>query len=664
MALVEIAEKILGLTANKDYIFPRCADGEYQYVAAGRSQALFNNLALTNWFEDIRHGRRNTGEIIENYFGRKPLENIFQYFNEAILTIGRLYQGGLMANGFRVGLLVDNRSSSKVSDFGIFLHQAYNDSSAPHGHEHGRRKERFGKKGILRIRELRHGEKAIETWLPSFELDNYWHDVDQMLFEHWNNLYPNQKVAAKAGHEEMAQFMLWVLRRRYQFESQISRHDAEKIIAGELFMGLDHGEPENWFQRLEATGDAGQYDFNPRLYLNLLKEKGLNIIEEMKPGGKLESIGNLVKEFQAGQIDLRTLKIRQIYALGLYKRLNMGFKMPDSAYGLLPLFEQEYSNQIEEALQENRTLGELLKLDGENEWEALCRAKELSIQTDIYDMKSHYFYSLLRTWTVGVAANRPWWRPEQNDEIHDLIMNGGGNVPSEKDSDVRRMLWETINEKIKKTTIIGKSDFNQKIETETGILKMLAIKTIGRSLMAGDLSRISAIYRQRRSEVTFKTLMTVGYDSLSIPILVILGKFLEKSGGIGSMTQFIGDLMSAKGFNPSRYKLKLDSLQTEERTIAENFAKKPDGVQGIKIYTQQDIVNFTALLDKCIKQFCQTRKISPAELLKYKAIVKIGLRPETMPFKFFDSLGGNIKTWMEPNPIAKEKLKQIIFGIN
>ena len=667
MSIFEFAERFIGIEPEKGFVFSRCAENGFDHVVAGRDPNLLTDLAVRTWIRETTTGRRSKKEVLINYFGERPWVNIFQYFKEAIFIAGSLFQGDAMANGLRVALLADDRNSFVASEYGKFLHEAYNDPATPHPHEHDRRKERWGEAGVFGIRELRHGILSIFNWVRSFQLDHYWHDADQMIWEHWNGLNPDQKVSPKEGHEEMIVMMLWPLRKRYQFESQLNHHDAERTIAGTIFMDFDHGEPETILDRLQAEGDAAVYDFDPEKLIIIIDSDGLPAVwQEMNSlGGQLAQIKKLCELHGKSLINPQSLKLRQIYAIGLYKRLRAGFALADSRYGLLPLYEAEYGGKILETLRENRNLGEILELQAHSsDWQSLCLAKEMNVRADVLEMKSHYIYSLLRTWSVERAKTRPWWRQEMADKIYQMVMDPrvGGNASKNQDNDVFRMLWEIMNEKMGDNTIIGRSRFNRRAEKETGILKLLVIKEFGNKIMKGDLSEISKAYARRRNQVSYKALKTAGFDPLILNLFLAVGGWLSKVKGQVVGDKFITDLLITKGVRVDRYSIKITSLMKEEKDILNNFIQKLDGADGLKIYPEEEIKSFNLLIDQCIGEFCHRHHISKTFLLRYKFLVGRRVESQVAPFQFYDSLGGgNIRTWMEPNPVVKAKLHQIIF---
>ena len=597
----------------KPYLFPRVEDTEHDTDLSRWSIA--GPMALNAWLKETFDRKRSLRGVFDAFTKRD--EPWLEHVLEGIEFVGRMDIADRASNGLRLAVAHDKRDTRLTSAFGSMLKRAFdNPKLSDHNHEHSRRLERWLETMMLNIGELRHSH-SIYHWIDSSILFSYWHDADQLLSLQRND-EESRALSVKKGHALAGAVMLLALHKRYAIERKVSIHDAWEITAGAALMSLKHDEPERFMAALSGMQNAYTESNGSRQYLK---------------GDLLEKL------YEGNELNIFTLTPGQLVELLARIKKKSGFLVDGSIFGLLPAFEKEYATELKELRDNGRPMIESIT---DEEIRSFRLAATASVMADVFDMVTPPVEALFRTMNTQYSRLRPFFLPTSIERTMHFITHEAGNVPNDVDSDTRRVLWELMNLEHLKDSVVTDSALVRGVNRDSAIMGALAFKDIGSRLMRGDISDIYTIYGKRKESLVQKAL-----NKANLPFLdrwLLMRKYrdgrdatliLEALGGHGSDAQ------------AARLRQKFTQLDQESTTIIKSFANKP-GNDGMKIYPEEEILQFQDLCDRIITELMNKYGVNQKRLKRYRSKLARGEYPGITPYTTYDSLGGTPRTLVEP----------------
>lgn len=512
----------------------------------------------------------------------------------------------------------------------MIMTEAYNNPLfSHHNHDHNRRVELILESLMLNVGELRHGiydqttgEKRTDSiyhWIDSSLLYAYWHDVDQLLTLQRNLMEKRSeetKLPPKKGHALAAAVMMLALHQRFRYERKVDTHRAWEMCAGAAAMIMVHESPERLTARLVARELA--YRINEQGQRELLSGK------------------KLFDAYNNDRLDIFSLAPSQLMELLREEKKEGGFikEEDQKSYGLHPFFEEEYAEELNDLADNNDPL---IRKMTDSLRSSFDLAAEATVRADVIDMIAPPVESILRTIHTERKVPRPFLRKDENiEKFLQSILSGGGELPEEEDSDVRRILWEYVHvEHISADTMIAKNRYVKDLSRENSIMGLLALYDIGRQIIQDEYAVFDHIYDQR--------------------IRMLGGKILRRAFGAVRSTLFqlahknttdyqdkvIKELRkNNKTDLINQYFEKVGQLQEEKGKIISILrSKRPeDG------YTEANLSFFEGSVNGILKAVCEryglvVKDVRDKKLAGYRLRLKKGLYPSSIPYDTWDSIG-------------------------
>lgn len=597
----------------KPYLFPRAEDTEHDTDLTRWSIA--GPLALNAWLKETFDRKRSLRGVYDAFTKRD--EPWLEHVLEGIEFVGRMDVADRASNGLRLAVARDKRDTRRPSAFGIMLKRAFdNPKLSDHNHEHSRRLERWLETMMLNIGELRHSH-SIYHWIDSTILFSYWHDADQLLTLQRNE-EEGRDLSVKKGHALAGAVMLLALHRRYAIERKVSIHDAWEISAGAALMSLKHDEPERFMEALSGTQNAFIEVNGSKQYLK----------------------GDILKKlYEANQVNLFTITPAQLIELLQRIKKKSGFMVDGSTYGLLPAFENEYTEELLELEQNDRPIIETIT---DEEKRSFRLAATASVMADVFDMVTPPLEALLRTMNTQYSRLRPFYRQNSSEEMFRAITMGDGNVSPEADCDTRRILWELANLEHLEDSVVTDSALVRGVNRDSAIMGALAFRDIGSRLMQGDVSDITNIYAKRKTSLVQKAL-----NKANVPFVkrwLLLHDYRRSNTDARIMAELKESGSDAQSM---ALRSKFNQLDQEANQIITSLTKKP-GYEGITRYSEDQITEFQNLCDMVIKELMNKYQVNEKHLKRYRSKLMRGQYPGITPYTTYDSLGGTPRTLVAP----------------
>lgn len=595
-----------------EYLFPRKTDTKYDDDLY--RWTVVGPLAMKAWFRETFDRKRSLPGIYTSF--KEAKESRLHHILEGIEFVGMMEIADRAANGLRMALTRDYRDESKPSIFGQIFKKAYeNPALSDHNHEHIRRQERWFETMLLNIGELRHSH-SIFDWIDSGLLFSF-HDADQLVTLQ-RNLDEGTSLDAKRGHGIAAAVMLLALHKRYAIERKTSIHNAWEICSGTALMAMKHDKPEEFVQAMSGM--------KPAFSINA---DGTRIL---LTGDALE------KAFEKNELDLFSLSPSQLLTLLRRVKSKYGFiREGDSVfYGLHPEFEKEYAGELADLSHNHDPLIKDITPEGRRSFRL---AAEAAVQADVLEMVSPPVESIFRTLNTQLAKSRPFFRNEDIELTMQRITDTQGNIPTEIDSNVRRIYWELMHIEHLPESIITKSDYMKRIHEDHAIMGAILFKDIGTRIMKGDYSDLDRVYMSRKIQLAEKALVKANIGLVS---KIFFAKRMREGDALAVQTQ-----LRKKGCAPLAARLaeKTGHLDTEMASILEGLTRKRDGDQGGKtIFSDEDVEKFRIVSDTVIEALCQKYHVSPQKLKRYKSKVASGKFSSMIPYSTYDSMGTTPRT--------------------
>jgi hypothetical protein len=595
-----------------------------------------NSIRLS--LRELIAGRRNFQEILQPLFDHRHTEvpaNIFRRLGKSVNHIIETGMEGLefihwmdiadrTTNGLREFLKIDKEG--KESKFGAIYFQAMeNPDSSDHNYPHNRRIERWIEAFLLNIGKLRH-EQSLMPWIDSMFLYGYFHDVDQVLSLQRNQSLPKEnQFNVKKGHALAGAVMILAMHKRYAEVSGLRTNEAWRRSAGAAFMILKHDEPERFMNAISARQPA---------YKIIDDEKILLFKDE------------LMDLFNKNVLDLVTLSPSQLVDLLKMVKEKNGFLGNESAYGLLPEFEQEFAEELRELAGNNEPL--FIEISP-SERQSLNIASEVAVRADLMDMISPPAEAMLRSLLTQWSEKRPFFRTEVNDnDLINSIMEGEGNLDT-NDSDVRRLLWEFVhNDEFHSESPVGRSRFKKKVYKDNALTGLLMFQRIGSRLLRGDFTDVERVYEFREDSLIRKAFLKSGINPFRTEL--VLGKlkkvYPERDRYVQSVTTYLGNLGQNQTV-ANNLPQELTDLVYEKDNIIYSYERKTK--QHRYQYADSDISRFNNICEAVLNKLIQTHQVSHKQLRKYRRMVAKYEYPATVPYRSYDSLGGKPRTLVNPD---------------
>ncbi|MDP1722779.1 MAG: hypothetical protein Q8L37_06240 [Candidatus Gottesmanbacteria bacterium] len=599
----------------KPYLFPRSTDTEHDTDLT--RWTIVGPMALNAWLKETFDRKRSLTGIYEAFTKRG--EPWLEHVLEGIEFVGRMDVADRASNGLRLAVTRDRRDTNQDSAFGTMLKRAFdNPALSDHNHEHSRRLERWLETMMLNIGELRHSH-SIFHWIDSTILFSYWHDADQLIslqrIEEEGHEY-----SVKKGHSLAGAVMLLALHERYAIERKVSVHDAWEICAGAALMSLKHDEPERFMQAMSGTQNA------------------FTVIAGVRHSLKGDVLEKL---YDNNELNIFTLTPGQLVELLRRIKKKNGFmgEGSGSIYGLLPAFEKEYAQELKELKANDRPIVENIT---DEEKRSFRLAATASVMADVFDMVTPPVEALFRTMNTQYSRFRPFFMPAPIDLMMQYITHEAGNVPSDIDSDTRRILWELMNLEHLQDSVVTDSRLVRGVIRDSAIMGALAFRGIGSRLMQGDISDITYVYQKRKELLVQKAL-----NKANIPL--IDRWLLTRDYRAKKDAALITEKIARQGGETQARMLrdKFIQLDTESATIITSLANKP-GQDGMKIYSDEQILQFQHLCDLVIGELMKKYDVNEKRLKRYRSKLARGEYPGVTPYTTYDSLGGTPRTLVEP----------------
>lgn len=597
------------------------------------------------WVKEAATFRRDPLEILHGIYGRD--ESAFHHALEGIAFLGMMDIGDRAANGLRLEIERVASVNGVINDFGDVLRRATNDPLfSDHNHPHFRRYERWVEAIVMNIGNLRHSE-SISEWVDSLMLQPYFHDIDQTLslqrnFDENRGIGENQppELAVKKGHAVAGAVMILALHKLYAKNRIQHTGDAWKVAAGAAYMMLKHDEPENLMAALSRTFVDNDGVEKPKI-------KAYSFIDNQRI---LMHGSQLLQLFNDNKLDLTTLSPSQLVEILKMIKAESGFFADGrSIYGLHPEFEKLFGDQLRDL--ENNHDPIFYRLD-EAEVTALNLATEVAIRADMMDMIAPPTEAIYRTLMTQYSQQRPFWRDNIPLQIlAEQISAGSGNITSETDSDVRRLLWEFMNiEHVSPDSVLARSRYINKVNRDNSILGILVLKQIGQKFITGDFSPVSDSYKQRISGLTDKALNKAGISYLT-------QLWLQRQFRAHRNPILISDYIERQGYIElsQSYLANVTHLLEEEQALIGSLNAKYAEFTGVDFDPVHQATLFIITCDQVIDQLCDKYHVSRKKLNRYKKKIATGKTWQSLPYRAYDSLGNpeQIRTIIPPRTGAE-----------
>ncbi|MEK9143410.1 MAG: hypothetical protein AAB481_02165 [Patescibacteria group bacterium] len=605
----------LGMGAP-DYLFERKTDTKYDDDLYRWTVVV--PLAMKAWFRETFDRKRSLGGVYTSFKDTK--ESRLHHVLEGIEFVGMMEIADRAANGLRVALTRDYRDEGKPSVFGQIFKKAYeNPALSDHNHEHIRRQERWFETMLLNIGELRHSH-SIFDWIDSGLLFSF-HDADQLMTLE-RNLDEGTRLDAKKGHGLAAAVMLFALHKRYAIERKTSIHNAWEICSGTALMAMKHDRPEEFVQAMSGM--------KPAFTINADGTRAL------LTGDTLEHA------FEKNELDLFSLSPSQLLALLRRVKSKYGFIREGDmvSYGLHPEFEKEYAGELAELSGNHDPLIKDITPEGRRSFRL---AAEAAVQADVLEMVSPPVESIFRTLNTQLAKSRPFFRSDDIELTMQRITDSQGNIPTEIDSNVRRMYWELMHIEHMPESIITKSNYMKRINEDHAIMGAILFQDIGTRIMRGDYSDLDRVYMARKIQLAEKALVKA--DMGLAQKMFLLKRMRE--GDTGAVQTQLRKKEYAQ--LAERLAEKLGHLDTEMASILDGLTHKPGGYQGGKTaFSDEDIEKFSTVSQRVIEALCEKYHVSPRALKRYKSKVASSKFSSMIPYSTYDSMGTRGRTLVAP----------------
>jgi len=618
----ELASRFLPPAA--DYLYERETEGKGIIYPDWPKD---NRHARIEWLRDTMSKNRDLWQMLKG--GWTGEESLLSRFDESTQITFLTDTADRAVNGLMRSLLFEEYRGEMRSQFGNALNLAYNHSLlSDHNFEHNRRVERHREAMMLSIGELRHN-KSMRQWIDSMQLFDSLHDISQLM-DLFFNIYPEgvgreQELPAKRGHEMVAALMMLAFADRYAKERGVERHEAWRMCAGAAAITLMHSEPEKFIERID---------------------EGLLVKEDGKDFNKLsgEEIYNLWAD---NKLDVLKITPAALLKMTSYYRGKYGFVGDKTPWGLLPLFEEEWQEEIVKLSENNRPLVE--EID-EEQRQSFYLAVEVCLRSDLLDMISPPS-TVVRTFMTQYSKDRPLWRnvnegdEEANvDEMMIEIVYGAGNVSDpEMDFDLRRMWWELFHQEVINESTIGKSRYMRELIKENVMMKAVVLSQLGVELMRvrEKWDVLGKMFTKRRKDVVFKAIRRAKLPlDVQLVYQALYDHYDKETGGLACYG-YANVLRDLYGFDTKRLSAKLSKIATEEFGLLEIIKNKPGKGPGLGYsdYDDRDIQMYQRLSVKLIQLLKKRYNVSDKEYDGYLRRVNRGLNPKTMPYYATDSMG-------------------------
>lgn len=690
---LERIEKLLGVNPEQiGYAFNRPPLETYPHVKASEREAFWGPFMLRAWLRDLVSPRR-TGEALgthlwERYRYSDSSKHLTQHAFEAIDLAGRMRRADWRTNGLVASLLENPQKEQEASNFGELIFMAHETPGLPHNIDHLRRVELFVEAYVYMEPGLRHGEAALHDVLDGVMLSVKTHDWHQAVWE-FRNKFKESNQPTKEGHAPLDSTYLSALQPEYQFEAQVDKWDAQRAVAIGALMNLVHNEPEKLAARFSASGQACDF---------------LTINNELVFPD--DEINNFLDAWKNCQINPFSMTRAHIMVLGREELKRAGFNFGESVWGMDVAFEQERATFLEYMSQDRKTFFELIKPPNEAFISAIINGAEVIARADVVDMNIAP-EAIVRMLQVPISAKRPWFNGEVGeDQLTDKqkvqiatelkeYEKGLGNDLSERerilklkawelvlkfeampgnwfgefitlDSDVRRFLWQLLNQESgSRESAVGRGVFVQRFEDIINLQALLVFGEVGKRLMAADIGVIDAIFNRREQELTSK------YQEKKSPLLgskwalTIISRLVKGDVGAGMIVQAeTQDMVSKRQI----FEAKLKAMRAEYLQVLNHLKIKPDGTDGeIKVYSDEQITLFEAVIRAAVERFTNKRGIDPKVVDQAGKLAKSWSRPAGMPYGAYQSLASALKarTWIARSPFVNDRINElelIIYG--
>lgn len=643
-SILPIVEKALGVESPPpSSYFPRPKGREIKHTNDINTLSFQNQLAtqslLYEWFAgDERSLPRTAIDYLtagDNFFP----PNLFSYWREAVTVSGAMRLSGRIANGWKIGLIEDFHNPGKVSRYGILANLARN-SGSPHAHPHERRMSTLQAGIILGVRELRHGELAINTWIPAITKSAVSHDQPQAIREYLNtydHFYSQKenKLKTKIGHAAEAALISWITKPLHAFEAQLSDEGIlNRNLAAEALYNLQHDEPMLASKRFEAKTRAGEV-------LDVSKHKLKDLVNKGLDG----PLGEFLEKWQNAEINAYSMTFPHIWLLMIAQQQQAGFKYKDSKLGLFPWFEKDWTQEINKMFEDNTTLGEYLNLKDDNDKKAFELGSEVVNQSDLGDMIIPIWESLTKMFKVRHSQERAFFKiTGDTDKMVDLITtHPTGNFSKEETSDTLRALWEAFSVAAQmKGSVVSQSRYHQKQFVESALVRMFLLKELGAEIMQGDFDAFKETNQARIDKIHRKALRRIldvlDKQNKRAEKISVWGQWLKTVAKKEDKLKLLVKLNKEHNVQ-NLYEQKVREVEVEPEIIRDIFANKPDNwEESPRVYHRRDIEFFQKLVDACIDLFAKKHHISKAKQSRLKTSVGMGKISIKTPYKSPDSI--------------------------
>jgi hypothetical protein len=555
-------------------------------------------------------------------------ESLIEHIRNGIILVEKMEIGERASNGLLVDLKWHNTDRRSKSRFGRVLHEAMdNPLLSDHNSDHLQRVEDHVIWTALNVAEMRK-QAELQPWVSSLMLFVRWHDVDQLLSQQRNIsrvLHGVPELKTKLGHGPGGAVMLLAFHKRYAEEANMPIGDAWRVCAGAAAMTLIHDNPEQFAKAVNARKPAWEWRHNKKHYLE----------------GK-----ELSAAFHAAEIDVFSLLPHQIIGLLREEKSRQSEFFHTSQYGLHPLFEKEYAKDLQEL---NDNMRPLMQEIVENpalyvSWRrGFTTTAEMGERGDLADMITPPYEAVLRTLLTPISRKRVFFRSDTRNLLRE-VMYGKGNADVEIDHDVRRIVWEFFHIDALEGSTIAESAYIKRFNRDNALMGILAFKKITLELFAGNVEFVDSIYERRIGQIGRNAIAKAKVSALNR-----LGLSLRKARveDIKEQIAYVAQEIGKKNNDLSqRYQGKAHELLKEWQTIKNNLqVKKLVAEDGV---SQEEAAHvFVAFIDQAIVKLCEIHNVSPKQLKRYKSRVARGKYP-MLPYKTYDPLGGNPRTYMSP----------------
>lgn len=488
------------------------------------------------------------------------------------------------ANKLRYSLIQDQTPFSER-----FLTAMEEGELAHHGSLHSRRVEKAQKIALRDIyddkrkRELLEGENA-EADLSALMLFPYFHDLDQQTGNVRNlTREPDKQLKVKKGHGPGASLKILAFTQRYATVNNLTYEEALNITAPAAIMMLPHDKPEAFDKTFSPTNNNAQ---------------GL--------------CGNeLIAAFEADELNPFSLSAAQIAEITrMTKQKNKFMQDGDSEWGLDPLFEAEYREELE-ALSCNDI--PLLEEMSEKRRERLLLFTESVYFSDMVDMIGPHDLQAMRTFLGQYSQQRDFsvfqldkadiqdlsveeYREIRHEAVLNVVKNGNGN---DMPTDDTRLLWELLHVR----NISAHSDFGDlpnvhKLVKDQVMMSAIFMKELGTHIMqGGDAidSIINKVYAQRQGKLELQK------DKKELAYQIV--------------------------FNGT-YTTQRDTIEEERQEVIHVLKNKH------KAYTEEDIADYAKLVDAVIQELRGIYDVDDTQMQEYKEMVDNGIYPSSLPCEY------------------------------